>query len=275
MACVVGTMALGAVMARAQRTGPEFEVASVRYAGVRQAGVAPMGTVTGGPGTSDPIRIRYHSVPFVQLVEIAYGLNTEAGLINDGVVTPAQWMWDNLYEVVVNVAPGATSAQVRLMLQNLLAERFGMAAHREVRKQGGYEVVIGKDGPKLAVNRNAKLTRMPIVRDAAPGKDHFPEVAVGYAGMAVRMEGGRIYLTGVGQSVADLLGWSPFRLDHVIDKTGLEEKYDFRLMYSAASNLGPGLFDAMEKQLGLKVQFAWVSTDVVVIDKAKEMPTEN
>src|SRR5579863_6614786 len=80
----------------AQSPHLEFEVASVRFAGLRQPGVAPFGVVAGGPGTSDPTRVRYHDVPFVQLAELAYGLNTEAGLINDGIVTPAQWMWDNL-----------------------------------------------------------------------------------------------------------------------------------------------------------------------------------
>lgn len=153
----------------------------MRFAGLRPAGVAPFGIVSGGPGTSDPTRIRYHDV----------------------------------------------------------------------------------------------------VRDAPAGKDRFPEVPEGYAGMAIRLQDGRAYLIGVGQSISDLLGWSPFRYDHVVDKTGLAGKYDFRLVYrqpgngSPADNSVPDLFGALEKQLGLKARPAEVSIDVLVIDRAKEMPTGN
>jgi uncharacterized protein (TIGR03435 family) len=208
-------------MAQAQMPSPEFEVASVRFAGLRPLGVAPMGVVTGGPGTSDPIHIRYHNIPFVQLAELAYGLNTEAGLINDGIVTPAQWMWDNLYEVIANVEPGATSAQVRSMLQKLLADRFGLRVHREIQKFGGWEVTIAKDGPKLQANQNPNLTCLPLVPDAPAGKDHFPEVPEGYAGLAWSQQDERVYLTGIRQSVSDLLGFNIFRHYHIVDKTGL------------------------------------------------------
>jgi uncharacterized protein (TIGR03435 family) len=234
----------------AQEHGPEFEVASVRFSGLRPLGVAPMGVVTGGPGTSDPTRIRYHDIPFVQLAELAYGLNTAGGLINDGIVTPAQWMWDNYYEVVANIAPGATAEQVRVMLQKLLADRFGLRVRREAQKFGGYEVVIAKEGMKLQTTRNPDLPRLPIIRDAPPVKDRFPEMPEGYSGMAVRLQEGRFYLVGAGQSISDLLSWSPFRYFHVVDKTGLTGKYDFRLTY------GQDLYDAMEKQLGLKVRSA-------------------
>jgi uncharacterized protein (TIGR03435 family) len=252
-----------------QTPGPEFEVASVRFAGLRPVGVAPMGVVTGGPGTSDPTRIRYHDIPFVQLAEIAYGMNTAGGLINDGIVTPAQWMWDNYYEVVANIEPGATPEQVRIMLRKLLADRFALRVHRETRKFAGFEVVIAKDGLKLQTALNPDLPRLPIIRDAPPVKDRFPGMPEGYAGMAVRLQERRYYLVGAGQSISDLLSWSPFRHFHVVDKTGLTGKYDFQLTY------GQDLYDAMEKQLGLKVRPADVSIDVLVIDSAKETPTAN
>jgi uncharacterized protein (TIGR03435 family) len=257
----------------AQTPSPEFEVASVRFAGLRRPGVAPMGAVTGGPETSDPTRIRYHDIPFVQLAEIAFGMSTESGLINDGIVTPAQWMWDNLYEVIANVPPGATSAQVRMMLQKLLADRFALRVHREIQKFGGWEVTIAKDGPKLQANTNPNLTRLPIIREAPPGKDRFPEALEGHAGMAWRTQDGYTYLSGVGQSIADLLGFSIFRYYHVVDKTGLAGKYDFHLRFTTGNP--QDLYNTMEKQLGLKVRAADVSIDVVVIESAKEIPTDN
>jgi uncharacterized protein (TIGR03435 family) len=259
-------------VALAQTPGPEFEVASVRLAGSMSPGAIP-GVVSGGPGTSDPTHIRYHDVPFVQLVMLAYGLNTEAGLVNDGIVTRAPWMRANQYEVVANIEPGATSPQVRSMLQKLLADRFALRVHREVQKFGGWEVVIAKDGPKLQANQNPNLTRLPLVPNAPAGKDRFPEVPEGHAGLAWSYKDGQVYLTGIGQSVSDLLGFSIFRYYHVVDKTGLGDKYDFHLSYRS-SDL-QDIYNAMEKQLGLKVRSADVSIGVLIIDSAREMPAEN
>ena len=131
-------------MAVGQVPNPEFEVASVRLSRSPAAGEAPYGVIIGGPGSADPTRIRYHDIPFAQLVELAYGINTYSGLQNDGIFTPAQWMWDSLYEVVANVEPGATSAQVESMLQKLLAGRFNVRVHHETQKLQGSEVVIAR-----------------------------------------------------------------------------------------------------------------------------------
>jgi uncharacterized protein (TIGR03435 family) len=256
----------------AQTPAPEFEVASVRLTGSLYPGAIP-GVVTGGPGTPDPTRIRYHDVPFVQLVMLAYGLNTEAGFVNDGLITPARWMRSNQYEVVANIAPGAASGQVRSMLQKLLADRFDLRVHREIQKFGGWEITIAKDGPKLQANQNPNLTRLPLVPNAPSGKDRFPEVPEGSAGLAWSTQDERVYLTGIGQSVSDLLGFSIFRYYHVVDKTGLSGQYDFHLSYRSGDL--QDIYDAMEKQLGLKVRSADVSIDVLVIDSAKEMPAEN
>jgi len=190
--------------------------------------------------------------------------------LDDEIFTPAPWMWDNLYEIIANVEPGATSAQVQSMLQKLLADRFGLRVHHETQKLFGSEVVIAKDGAKLQANQNPSLTRLPMVRDHAPNTGRFPEVPEGHAGIAMHyQQDGRVYLTAVAQSVSDLLGLSVFRYYHAVDRTGLgEQKYDFRLVFG----VGLDLYGQMEKQLGLKVRSAEVSIDVLIIDKAEEMP---
>ena len=54
-----------------------------------------------------------------------------------------------IYEIEATTDPHATDAQMRLMMQSLLIDRFGMKAHR-VTKEGiqGYALSVGKDGPK-------------------------------------------------------------------------------------------------------------------------------
>ncbi len=78
----------------------------------------------------------------------------------------------------------------------------------------------------------------------------------------------------------------------VSDHTGLNGIYDIRVEYTAppgppqarirddavqiSTDPGPSLFNAVEKQLGLKLQKVKdVPVDVLVIDHADQTPTEN
>lgn len=73
-----------------------------------------------------------------------------------------------------------------------------------------------------------------------------------------------------------------------MDKTGLTGAYDFTLEFAqsglagrgptgadAASDPAPDLFNALEKQLGLKLEKSKVPLDVIVIDHMDKEPTEN
>jgi len=75
----------------------------------------------------------------------------------------------------------------------------------------------------------------------------------------------------------------------VIDKTGLTGFYDFTLEFTmvlplppgasptapAASDPGPDLAAAVERELGLKLVGSKAKLDVIVIDRAEKVPTEN
>ena len=77
----------------------------------------------------------------------------------------------------------------------------------------------------------------------------------------------------------------------VVDKTGLVGRFDFQLTFlpndsqfnghppfqpaqSDGANAAPSLFDAMQQQLGLKLNAEKSSVDVLVIDHV-ERPSEN
>ena len=66
----------------------------------------------------------------------------------------------------------------------------------------------------------------------------------------------------------------------VIDKTGLSGKYDFTLSYElapkgAADTPVLSIFDAVQQQLGLRLVDAKAPFDVIVVDHAERVPTEN
>jgi uncharacterized protein (TIGR03435 family) len=72
----------------------------------------------------------------------------------------------------------------------------------------------------------------------------------------------------------------------VVDRTGLNGKYDFTLEYSlefpgagggngSDSPDAPGLFTALQTQLGLQLERRKVPFDVLIVDSVDKAPAEN
>jgi uncharacterized protein (TIGR03435 family) len=69
----------------------------------------------------------------------------------DQISGPA-WLNDRsayAYRIDATLAPNTTMEQFRLMLQNLLAERFHLRLHHETKTRPGYELMVASGGPKL------------------------------------------------------------------------------------------------------------------------------
>jgi uncharacterized protein (TIGR03435 family) len=82
-------------------------------------------------------------------------------------------------------------------------------------------------------------------------------------------------------SMADLALILQFHVDRpVVDQTGLKGRYDFKLQWTlddgqtAAPDAPPGLFTALQEQIGLKLERVRSPADVLVIDKV-ERPGAN
>ncbi|MEO8097414.1 MAG: TIGR03435 family protein [Acidobacteriota bacterium] len=100
-----------------------FEVATVKPA----ATITGPGLPRGGPGLADPEHVNYRSLSMKNLLMAAYDLpfNQIAG---------PPWIDTERFDIAATVAPGATKEQATVMLQNLLAERFKLEAHKETKE---------------------------------------------------------------------------------------------------------------------------------------------
>jgi len=175
-------------------------------------------------------------------------------------------------------------------MRNLLAERFRLAVHHETKLLHVYELVVAKNGPKLKEAASSAAPAPPgdlsrIQKDA----DGFPIIPPGRPGFISSFGPGlQSHWTARQQTMAQLVGMlhQPNAvMDPVIDKTGLTRKYDFTLEYkvrlpagaagAADDTPGASLFDALEQQLGLKLTETKAPYDVVVIDHAERVPSEN
>jgi uncharacterized protein (TIGR03435 family) len=182
-----------------------------------------------------------------------------------------KWLDSESYDIeaksgdrVVVPSGSAGGALLRIMLRSLLVERFGLVFHREAKEEPVYLLVVAKGGSKL------KPTE---AREGAP--------------QGLRLGKGR--LTGLAASIPMLASNLSQQLGRpVIDKTGLQGVYDFVLDYAPdpgapastsdephVTDLSlPSIFTTLQETLGLKLESAKATVEILVIDHA-ERPSEN
>lgn len=148
----------------------------------------------------------------------------------------------------------ATEEQLRGMLQTLLVDRFKLKFHREDKDMPGFEMVVAKNGPKL---------------QEAKGD----EVRISFGGSSKPNAAEPTSLTARKYSMPMLANLvSQIAPGPVIDKTGLQGAYDFKLSWDESA--GPSLFTAFQEQFGLRIESQKVPVSQFVIESAQK-PTEN
>lgn len=159
--------------------------------------------------------------------------------------------------------------QTRTMFQQLLADRFKLTVHWETRDLRVYAMVLAQKGPGLQPSKEPDGHS-----GTSSNNEQFTARGVTLAQMADALT----------QEFSSELG----RV--VVDKTGIQGRYDFALKWMPNSGAalanggtdgsaippdsGPSLFTAIQEQLGLKLESTNGPVQVLVIDHA-EMPSEN
>ena len=265
-----------------------FEVASLKASPPADQNVRPVAGCTGGPGTPDPGQYTCRRALLAALVGTAFDLRgyqwsglggREAFSFPPGAPSPAYW------DLAAKVPSGATPEQFRTMYQNLLIERFKLAYHFEKKEMDGYELVAAKGGPKLTESQPIPAAAAAAEQTAAraPGPpavapDGCP-LAPLRTGMSQLSRNGVRCVVWVGASIAQLAALLSSQLSApVTDATALKEVYDFKLRYSPAAREmddAPGLIQALQNDLGLRLEKKKAPVDVFVVDHVEKEPTEN
>jgi uncharacterized protein (TIGR03435 family) len=128
-------------------------------------------------------------------------------------------------DVTAKLPPGATEETVRILLQNLLAERWHLKMHREKREMPVYVLLAGKDGIKMQPAGTAEAAA--AYAGMRPGDSGCPEIPGRRLPTSLFI--GRGYcLTGTGQTMAGLAHMLSGQFDRPeIDLTEVTGKYDF------------------------------------------------
>jgi uncharacterized protein (TIGR03435 family) len=230
----------------AQSAPPAFEAASIHP----NTSTEPQ-QVQISPGT-----LVLRNQPFFFLLEWSYDLPPAQ-------IDAPQGLWQNRFDIVAKAGGAADESQLRLMLQKLLADRFGLKAHKESRVMQVYAMTLAKGGPKF---------------QESPTEGSFALEQTGAFMLAAHHARMSDLAQGISAEIAR----------PVVDDTGLKGRYEIRMNLApyatraADGGTSPGQFDMMsilftglQDLLGLKLEARKQSVDVLVIDHAEKTPTEN
>lgn len=267
---------------------PEFEVAAVKPASAPDQAalaflpasmLAKMG-FDGGPGTKDPDRIDYHGVTLKSLLARAYDVKPDQ-------ISGPGWLGSEYYTIQAKLSLDADQAQLQMMLQRLLTERFQIRFHWEMKETPVYRLKVAKNGPRLKLleelphyesedeqreaMRKGAITNMAKMRSAVEAN----------ARSGIRTNSRRFDLPrATTERFAEVLSGN---LDRPVkDMTQLEGEYSFQLEWTPDSDMGDGepssrvsIFTAIQEQLGFKLEAGNEVIELLVIDKAEKVPTAN
>ncbi len=254
----------------------EFEVAEIKPSA---PGVTQM---TGGiqPGG----RIDVRGITLRALMKMAWNIDDND---DDMLAGGPKWLDVDRFDLIAKASAGVSKTgepvdveALQTMLRTLLTDRFKIAVHNDIQPVTVYALTAAK--PKLAKADSSNRTACKNTPVAASNAAS----ALSKAFTCVNMS--------MAQFADKLQGMAPGYLHHpVIDLTGLDGAWDFTLNFSnplqlaAAGGRGgnPGdapdpngaisVFEAIDKQLGLKLEQRKHPMPVVVIDHVEQKPTAN
>jgi uncharacterized protein (TIGR03435 family) len=195
-----------------------------------------------------------------------------------------EWVKTDRFAIEAVAPLNATKDQYRLMMQALLADRFGLKLHFEQKELPVLAMVLVKPprpGPRLIPHAQGQAC------DEKPKPETFPSECYSFAAMPGKdgmwLSGSRATsMDLIGNFIGSLAGSSGEIGRPVVNQTGLTGLWDYTLEAAAPSrtpsdappSTGPTMLEAVQDQLGIKLKPARAIVSVPVIDHV-ERPSDN
>jgi uncharacterized protein (TIGR03435 family) len=243
-----------------QRPRPSFEVASVK----------PNSSASGNSGVRfTPGRLNAENASLRFLIAWAYKVRVFQLSGGPG------WIDSAKYDIDAKAEGNASPDQIRLMLQTLIEERFKLTLRREMKEHALYELVVAKTGLKL---KESGADCAALAREDRSGGQPRAQCGAWFSN-DTQLNGTKISMSQFVEGLSNFLDLP------VIDKTGFAQNFDVHLEWTPDNGgavpaglpgdaAGPGIFTAVQEQLGLKLQSAKGPIETLVIDHV-EKPSEN
>jgi uncharacterized protein (TIGR03435 family) len=202
------------------------------------------------------VRGRYElkNATLVDLIRTAWSVDA------DKVVGGPDWLDTDRFDLTITAPAGSTAETLKTMLRQILADRFHLVSRSDTRNFPAYVITAGRK-PQLK----------PADESEAAGCKIEPGEPVEYACRNMAIAAFASQLPNVREASGYLFNYP------VVDRTGLKGAWDFTVRWSprVAMRASPApaetttIFEAFEKQLGLKLEFTKTPAPVVVVESAK------
>jgi len=198
----------------------------------------------------------------VDLISLAYDID------NDKILSGPSWLDTDRFDLSARAPSGSKPEQAKLMLQTLLAERFSLKVHKDTKELPGFVLSMGSGKPKMKPAADSNAPPNCQGQPQTPSPDSVPQQVVDCHSMSM-------------DDFARIAGQIANNSSSALNKTGLEGKWDLTIKWTPPGLLaragadGISIFDAVDKQLGLKLERGKVPQTVIFVDSVNEAPTPN
>jgi uncharacterized protein (TIGR03435 family) len=238
-----------------ENSAPAFEAADVHVSAKVRVPYMSSGGLRG-------TRYLVRQATMVDLISLAYDID------NEKILAGPTWLDTDRYDVSARAPSGSTPEQARLMMQAMLAQRFSLKIHKDSKEMPGFVLSTGSGKPKMKPAADAAASQNCQGQPQNPSPDAVPQQVIDCHNMS---------MDDLARLAANIANGSGSGLN----RTGLEGKWDFTLKWTPPALLaragsdGISIFDAFEKQLGLKLERGKTAQPVIVVDSVNEAPTPN
>jgi uncharacterized protein (TIGR03435 family) len=220
----------------------------------------------------------------VDLVSLAYG--SDATKVLGG----PSWLEMDRFDVVAKLPPKTEPEAQKLMLRSLLADRFKLVVREDTKPLPAYALTVGKKLQVKEADGSGDSGCKPQSSSSASGEGTLrlsmanangPPIQLTLVNGIIEYKCRNMTMAAFAEGLRGLLG-ANLGVSPVLDQTGLSGSWNFDLKYSLGLILPNGpvgeritIFEAVEKQLGLKLEERQVPTAVFVVESVNQKPAEN
>lgn len=245
-----------AIPPMAADANPSWDVATIKPAPPDEKGKG-----FGG----QPRHFRTFNTTLNDMIAFAYNVNPKQ------IVGGPAWMETDKFDIVTGEpdVPGApTGTQVKLMLQKLMAQRFGLKFHEGKQQMSAYVLTVAKDGIKMTKTDGDEhsgggfqftklghlIMRNQTMDDICHGFQGavFDRPVVNHTGLQGRYNG--------------TLTWTPDETQFAV--------FNVKIVPDESPDAPPPIFTAIQQQSGLKLDAEKTAVDVMILDHVQK-PDEN
>jgi uncharacterized protein (TIGR03435 family) len=263
----------GLSLASVYAASPAFEAADVRAIKFNPSN---FNLFMKGP-TVRAGRYEIRTATMLDLVTTAYGVDPEK------VIGGPTWLEMDRFDLVAKLPAGSTRDSEKEMLRGLLADRFALTVHNDTKPLAAYALTASKhpqikesdgSGEKgCKFDFQGRQNNGPQAAAPADGPQPIPTIL--YTCHSMTMEA-------FAKDLHDGIVSNFIQSIPIVDRTGLTGSYDFSFKFTqrgATTSANPAdfvsVFDALEKQLGLKLDRTTTPLPVIIVDSANQKPSDN